>query len=132
MGRGRRTEKMNLENREGDAVGRMALTVAEATLSEASNRGWYPPSRTTRIGGFPGTRDLPPRDPHWRPGSVSTGRCVPTARDPWPASPFQVIQRKKPQARSPRGSTVPQARAARDPQGAGWGGASGPSPAVIG
>lgn len=80
-----------------------------------------PPSRTTRIDGFPGTRDLPPRDPHWRRGSVAAGSCVPTARDPWPASPFQVIQRKQPQARSPRGSAVPQARAARDPQGAGWG-----------
>lgn len=43
MGRGRRPEKMNLENREGDAGGWMALTVAEATLSEASNRGRYPP-----------------------------------------------------------------------------------------
>lgn len=43
MGRGWRPEKMNLENREGDAGGWMALTVAEATLSEASNRGRYPP-----------------------------------------------------------------------------------------
>lgn len=54
----------------------------------------------------------------------------PKPRAPAEASPFLVIQRTQPQARSDPGAAVPAGAAARQRQAAG--GASEPSPAVIG
>lgn len=130
-----RVWEMNSEHGEADA----GFQVIEATSSEASNRGWHPPSGTHKHGIYPPPRPQPPTHPNLEAGlgmlwSQCSDGSRPLAPNPGPPRrphPSWSFSGHSPQPAPTREPQFLQAPAARG-SGGRRGGASEPSPAVIG